>query len=309
MGPTAAGKTVLAMELARTFQCTLISVDSAQVYRHMDVGTGKPTVAERTVVPHHLVDIREPHCTYSAAAFAADAREVAHAAWAAGHIPLLVGGTGLYFRALLSGLSALPSACPGLREELESEAAHIGWSGLHRRLAELDPATAARLHPNDAQRIQRALEVCLTLRKPMSEYLAGAVPSPLLALGGRLLKLVVSPADRTVLHRRIALRFDRMLTDGLVGEVQSLRVQPRIHRHLPAMKSIGYRQTWDYLEGEITRHQLSEQVKAATRQLARRQLTWLRRETQVHWLDSTDGALVGRASKLIGEALRGSAKP
>ncbi|MBT6277728.1 MAG: tRNA (adenosine(37)-N6)-dimethylallyltransferase MiaA, partial [Chromatiales bacterium] len=272
MGPTAAGKTALALALAQRFGIEIVSVDSALVYRGLDIGSGKPTTAERESVPHHLIDIREPCEAYSAAAFAADASEAIKGIWGRGRLPVLVGGTGLYFRGLLTGFSALPSADADLRKRLEDDAERLGWRALHDRLRSLDPVTAERLHPNDAQRIQRALEIAITSGKPMSEQLARRRP----ALQVRALRLVVAPSDRSVLHDRISSRFDTMLADGLVKEVRSLRSRPCIRRDLPAMRSVGYRQVWDYLEGELPFAVLADKGKAATRQLARRQLTWLR---------------------------------
>ncbi len=286
MGPTAAGKTDLALALAERLPVDIVSVDSAMVYRRMDIGTGKPPPEILARYPHRLVDIREPFEPYSAAEFQADARQAIEAIHAAGRIPLLVGGTMLYFRALTEGLSRLPAADPDLRRELEAALARRGAAALHVELARLDPPSARRIHPNDPQRILRALEVCRLSGRPYSSLLGERHG----ALRGPCLKLALAPAERARLHQRIERRFDAMLTAGLVDEVAALRTDPRIHAALPSMRSVGYRQVWRYLEGEGDWDTLRRRGCAATRQLAKRQFTWLRREQGLHWLD-TDTAL------------------
>lgn len=295
MGPTAAGKTALAMELAARFPLDVISVDSAMVYRRMDIGTGKPNAAELAAVPHALVNIREPHDTYSAADFARDARRAAEASWANGRVPALVGGTGLYFRALLDGLSPLPPAIPAVRARIEAVAARDGVHALHDWLQRVDPRTAARLHPNDAQRLERALEVCLSGGEPMSARLR----TPGQGIDARVLRVIAAPVDRARLHAAISTRFEGMLAAGLVDEVAALMSDPLLERVSPSMRCVGYRQTWDYLAGDTSRDELVERGKAATRQLARRQLTWLRRESNAQWLDPGSGAARGELGDMV----------
>jgi len=282
MGPTAAGKTRLALELAGRFACTIVSVDSVMVYRGLDIGSGKPDAAQLACAPHRLIDIRDPTEPYSVAEFRRDAlREIA-AIQAHGRIPLLVGGTGLYFRALQQGLTALPGADPVLRARLESEARSAGWAALHARLARVDPQAARRIHPHDPQRIQRALEVWeLTGRRLSALWVEQAGAAPLAAC-----KIILEPHDRRGLHRRIANRFDRMLSQGLVAEVAALRGRSGIHAGLPAMRAVGYRQVWEYLAGEGDLNSMASRAVTATRRLARRQLTWLRREQGAIRFDS-----------------------
>jgi len=272
MGPTASGKTALAVSLVERFPLEIISVDSALVYRGMDIGTAKPDAATLARAPHHLLDIREPTEVYSAAAFCDDARRLMGDIVTRGKVPLLVGGTMLYFRALLNGLNDLPRADAALRQQLEIEAASRGWPAMHADLARIDPPTAARLAPNDSQRIGRALEIFQLTGTPMSALLDQAQT----ALPYRVLQLALIPSDRAVLHQRIATRFDAMLADGLIDEVKRLRRIPGLSAGLPAMRAVGYRQAWAYLNGEIDLKGLREQGLAATRQLAKRQLTWLR---------------------------------
>jgi tRNA dimethylallyltransferase len=272
MGPTASGKTALAVSLVEHFPLEIISVDSALVYRGMDIGTAKPDAPTLARAPHHLLDIRDPNETYSAAAFCDDALRLMADITARGKVPLLVGGTMLYFRALLQGLDDLPRADAALRQTLEEEAAVRGWPALHAELAQVDPATATRLAPNDSQRIGRALEIFRLSGRPMSTLL-DKVQS---VLPYRVLQLALIPSDRAVLHRRIAARFDAMLADGLLDEVESLRRSYVLKPDLPSMRAVGYRQAWACLDGEIDRRELREQGIAATRQLAKRQLTWLR---------------------------------
>jgi tRNA dimethylallyltransferase len=273
MGPTASGKTPLALELAKQFPVEIVSVDSAQVYRGMDVGTAKPSHAERAAVPHHLVDIIDPTETYSAARFRSDALRLMSEITRRGKVPLLVGGTMLYFKALREGLSELPDADEGVRAEIDAEAAARGWPAMHTELASLDPQTAARLKPTDAQRIQRALEIHRVSGEPMSRLLGRKKDS---ALPFRLVEMALVPSDRSELHRRIEARFDAILERGLVEELRGLRAGQALRPNLPSMRCVGYRQAWQYLEGELDRNGLRDRGIFATRQLAKRQLTWLR---------------------------------
>ena len=278
-GPTAAGKSAAAMAVAARLPIEIVSVDSAQVYRGMDIGTAKPTAAERRAVPHHLIDVADPTEPYSAARFAREAAAAIAAIRARGKVALLAGGTMLYLRALAGGLDDLPPADAALRARLDDEARTQGWPALHARLARLDPDTARRLDPTDAQRIQRALEVCELAGEPMSALLARAQARRAAGepAGGLPLALVsLEPSDRTVLHARIARRFDAMLAAGLVDEVRALRARGDLDPSLPSMRCVGYRQAWEHLDGRYDLHGLRERAVAATRQLARRQLTWLR---------------------------------
>ena len=277
MGPTASGKTAAALAIARAIPAEIISVDSALVYRGMDIGTAKPTPEELASAPHHLIDIIEPTEAYSVAQFRADTLRLVAEISARGNLALLVGGTMMYYKGMTEGLDDLPTANLALRAEIEAEAARIGWPGMHDKLRALDPTTAARLAPNDAQRINRALEIIELSGRPMSELLLGR---PKLALPFDLLSFGLEPSDRSVLHRRIATRFDQMLgtrdDTGIVAEVAGLRARGDLNPTLPSMRCVGYRQTWDYLDGMIDRPALRETGIIATRQLAMRQLTWLR---------------------------------
>jgi len=277
MGPTASGKTAAALAIARTRPVEIISVDSALVYREMDIGTAKPTADELASAPHHLIDIIDPLDAYSVAQFRADAIRLVGEITARGALPLLVGGTMMYFKGLVDGLDDLPTADPAIRVRLDAEAALIGWPGMHARLRERDPATAARLAPNDAQRINRALEIIELTGKPMSALLA-LRQKPVLPFD--LVSFALEPSDRAVLHGRIAQRFDAMLgtrdDTGLVAEVARLRARGDLSPSLPSIRCVGYRQTWDYLDGTISRAELRELGIIATRQLAKRQITWLR---------------------------------
>lgn len=299
MGPTASGKTDLALKLAETLPCEIISVDSAMVYRGMDIGTAKPDAETLRRAPHRLIDICDPAEAYSAAHFSDDAlREMADICQR-GNIPLLVGGTFLYFRALEQGLSPLPSANAAVRARLELQVQEIGWTGMHERLKVLDPESARRIHPNDPQRIQRALEVCELTGQPMSLLLARDRPA---SFPYRAVKLVLAPDDRQDLHRRIALRFRAMLEQGFIGEVETLRARGDLHRDLPAIRAVGYRQVWEYLDGEYDKLAMEERGIIATRQFAKRQLTWLRSEQQCHWFDAMDNDLYARVLKLLAGA-------
>lgn len=288
MGPTASGKTDLAVALVERLPFEIVSVDSAMVYRGMDIGTGKPGADVLARAPHRLIDIREPKDTYSAAQFRADALGAIDEIVAAGRIPLLVGGTGLYFRALERGLSPLPAANAGVRAALAAEAAAIGWPALHARLARVDPKSAERIHPNDLQRIQRALEVHALTGRAMSTLIEASrtVPPGFAVHGVRL-----EPDDRDWLHRRIARRFHAMLAREFVDEVAGLRASGRLAAGMPALRAVGYRQVWAHLDGDGDLQALAARGIAATRQLARRQLTWLRAETGARRFACEDGGL------------------
>jgi len=290
MGPTASGKTALAIELVERGPFEIISVDSGMVYRGMDLGTAKPDAATLARAPHRLIDIRDPADAYSAAEFRADALREMDAITAAGKIPLLVGGTMLYFKVLLEGLAAMPEADPELRARLEAEATEKGWPALHARLADVDPVSAARLKPNDSQRLQRALEVWELTGKPLSQWHAEqAPPEP---PPYQLTQLAIAPPDRAVLHQRIEQRFDLMLEQGVIEEVARLRTRPDLHADLPSMRAVGYAQIWAYLEGAYDAAEMRLRSIYATRQLAKRQFTWLRR-FPAEWLDPAQQDLAG----------------
>jgi tRNA dimethylallyltransferase len=293
LGPTASGKSALAMAIAARHPVEIISVDSAQVFRGMNVGTAKPSAAERAAVPHHLIDIVEPTGAYSAARFRADTLRLLPQIIARGRTPLLVGGTMLYFKSLREGLSELPQADPALRAAIELEATRHGWPRMHARLAEIDPPTAARLQPTDAQRIQRALEVHHLTGKPLSaqQQRSGAP----LDLPVRLAGIAMVPSDRAALHQRIAGRFDAMLGAGLVEELRALKTAYALNADMPAMRCVGYRQAWEFLEGGCDRATLRDKGVFATRQLAKRQLTWLRAMPELQVLDCLAGDLEQQA--------------
>ncbi|MGQ9686486.1 MAG: tRNA (adenosine(37)-N6)-dimethylallyltransferase MiaA [Thiobacillaceae bacterium] len=299
MGPTACGKTELALCLAQTLPLEIISVDSALVFRGMDVGTAKPTLAQRARVPHHLIDILDPTQGYSAARFRVDAVRLMADITARQRLPLLVGGTMLYFKALKEGLDPLPQADARLRAKIDERAALVGWPALHAELARLDPCTAARLKPTDAQRIQRALEVYLTTGRPMSELLGKAKA----ALPYRLLEIALLPSDRSVLHRRIAQRFDAMLAAGFLDEVRRLQATYPLHPGLPSMRCVGYRQAWDHLQGETDAATFRTQAVAATRQLAKRQITWLKSWQGAEVFDCLRPDLCAAVAEWISSAL------
>lgn len=283
MGPTASGKTAAALAIAEQIPSEIISVDSALVYREMNIGTAKPTDDERARVPHHLIDILDPLESYSVMQFREDALRLSAEIIARGKLPLLVGGTMLYFKGLKDGLDALPQADAALRAELDAEAALIGSPAMHAKLEKLDPVTFARLKPNDSQRIQRALEIIALTGQPMSALLAQAPKSE---LPFNLLPIALEPSDRSILHARIANRFDAMLHDGgLLDEVKALRARSDLHLGLPSMRCVGYRQSWEYLDGDYGLAELREKGIAATRQLAKRQLTWLRSMPERHVID------------------------
>jgi len=288
-GPTGAGKTDWAIALAQAAPVEIVSVDSALVYRGLDIGTAKPPASLRARIPHHLIDVCEPAETYSAGRFAADALRVIADVHARGRVPLLVGGTMLYLRALLHGLASLPQAAPQLRAELDERAARLGWPALHAQLRELDPQAAQRIAPADGQRIQRALEVCLSTGRPISELQRRTV-SPL--AGWPLHYWVLAPRDRSVLHGRLARRFEGMMAGGFLEEVRGLRGRPDLTARHPSMRSVGYRQLWAHLEGDYDLTEAVSRGLAATRQLAKRQMTWMRRESRGEWLDpQTDSPL------------------
>jgi tRNA dimethylallyltransferase len=288
MGPTASGKTAYALELADRFDGEIVSVDSALVYRGLDIGAAKPTAEEQAAIPHHMLDLREPWQPYSAAEFANDARKVLDDIASRGKLPILAGGTGLYFHALLHGLSDMPEGDPETRTRIEAEASERGWAAMHAELQRIDPEAAARIHATDAQRIQRALEVFRLSGRTISDWRRSALNAPRLPF--RVLKLVLAPSDRAVLHQRIERRFDAMLEAGFLDEVRRLRALPPLQAHprpldLPALRAVGYRQAWEHLDGATDAREFRDRGIFATRQLAKRQLTWLRGELDARWFD------------------------
>ncbi|MFA0966913.1 tRNA (adenosine(37)-N6)-dimethylallyltransferase MiaA [Pseudomonas amygdali] len=307
MGPTAAGKTDLAIELSKVLPCELISVDSALVYRGMDIGTAKPSKAQLAEYPHRLIDILDPAQSYSAADFRSDALAAMAEITARGNIPLLVGGTMLYFKALLHGLADMPAADAQVRAQLEADAQAYGWQSLHDQLAVVNPVSAARIHPNDPQRLIRALEVYRVSGMSMTAHREQqTAQSTEAAASGRqqlpytVANLAIAPADRKVLHQRIALRFEQMLDQGFLDEVLALRSRGDLHSGLPSIRAVGYRQVWDHLDGKLTRDEMQERGIIATRQLAKRQFTWLRSWEDLHWLDSLASDNLSRALKYLG---------
>ncbi len=304
MGPTASGKSALALEWAQRLGGEIVSVDSALVYRGLEIGAAKPSAQERAQVPHHLIDLRDPWQPYSAAEFASDARAAIADIVSRDRLPILAGGTGLYFHALLHGLSPMPNADPALRAQIAIEAGARGWAALHAELASVDPQAAKRIHATDAQRIQRALEVWRLSGKPISAWQRERTDSPLPL---RVLKLVLAPHDRAVLHARIERRFDAMLEAGFLDEVRALRELPALQTHpspmeLPAIRAVGYRQAWERLDGDTSAAEFRDRAIFATRQLAKRQLTWLRGQLDARWFDpATDRTQLGEA---IGMFLR-----
>ena len=290
LGPTASGKSRLAMALAERVALEIVSMDSAQVYRGMDIGTAKPGAGERARVPHHLVDVLDPDRSYSTGRWRADAIAAVREILARGKTPLIVGGTMLYYRTLVGGLDALPQADPAVRATIDAEAAERGWPALHAELERVDPKSARRIGAGDTQRIQRALEVWRLTGKPLSA-LQGATPG---ALPFSLKAFALVPAEREPLHARIASRFDAMLKAGLVEELRQLRARYHLTLGMPSMRAVGYRQVWQYLEGELDEREMREQVIAATRQLAKRQLTWLRSFREVEHVGDDPLALARR---------------
>ena len=298
MGPTGVGKSALAMALAARLPVEIVSVDSAQVYCGFDIGTAKPNPAARRRVPHHLLDICAPSAAYSAAQFRLDAQSAIAAIHARGRTPLMVGGTGLYFRAFERGLADLPAADPQVRASLQAELVNSGAHAMHAKLAVIDPRAAARIHPNDPQRLVRALEVHAMTGICQSDLWERQPCAPHV---GQIVKLVIAPTDRAWLHQHLALRFNLMLERGLINEVRALRDVGGLDANTPAMRTVGYREVWRYLVGDSSRSHMVETGIAATRQLAKRQLTWLRRESDCTWLDCTGPALFDRAMRTIRE--------
>lgn len=298
MGPTATGKTDLALALADRLPVSLISVDSAMVYRHMDIGSGKPTPDQLARYPHRLIDVRDPWEQYSAGDFAGDAALAAREACAAGRIPLLVGGTFLYFRSLVQGLSVLPTADPAIRAELDSRAAREGWPALHADLATRDPMAAARIGPTDRQRIQRALEVLMLTGQPISALQGHSVRG-----SGRFFRVGIVPRDRGMLAERIARRFQAMLQRGFIEEVERLLNLPEMDAERPALRAVGYRQLAQFVSGTCSRREAEDRALAATRQLAKRQMTWLRREECDLWLDMAAPDLPDTLEQAIRDAV------
>jgi tRNA dimethylallyltransferase len=292
MGPTASGKTALACELSEHFPLDLVSVDSALVYRGMDIGTAKPDRAMLARYPHALVDIRDPALPYSAADFCADALSAMRQVSQRGRVPLLVGGTGLYFRALQQGLSDLPEAEPVTRARVVAEARELGWPAMHARLAQVDPVAASRIASQDTQRLQRALEVFALTGRPLSELQRGGSP---VRFPWRVLKLALLPADRLRLHERIARRFDAMLDEGFLDEVRALRARADLHADLPSIRAVGYRQAWEHLDGRSDVSQFRDRAIFATRHLAKRQITWLRSDHGARMFEPDQPSLVSRA--------------
>lgn len=294
MGPTASGKTPLAIELVQQFPLEIVSVDSAMIYRGMDIGTAKPDAATLKIAPHHLIDILDPKEIYSAGQFREDALKLINDIHARNKIPLLVGGTMLYFRVLQSGLASLPQANPEVREQLLQRANQMGWEALHRELAMHDPQAAARIHPNDSQRIQRALEIFYVTGQPMSALLTNNAD-----LSHYDIKYIaLMPNDRSRLHARIAERFEKMLAQGFVEEVQTLFKRDDLNLNLPSIRAVGYSQMWEYLSGNISYADMHDQAIAATRQLAKRQITWLRSWPNVKYLESENPQLVKEIKKI-----------
>ena len=301
-GPTAAGKSASTLALAERWPLEIVNVDSATIYRGMDIGTAKPSPGEQARVPQHLLDILDPAQSYSAAEFRADALRLIDEIRARGRIPLLAGGTMMYYKALRDGLDDLPQADPALRAELEARAARLGWPALHAELAVLDPVTAARLAPNDSQRIQRALEICQLSGQPMSALLQRAQRKPD-DDANRYLTISLEPSDRLALHARIEQRFDAMLRNGLLDEVRRLHARPDLHPGLPSVRCVGYRQMWAHLDGEIDLDAAREQGIAATRQLAKRQITWLRAQPERVIVDCLAPDAVARTIDAVARAL------
>ncbi len=296
MGPTCSGKTALAVALAQALAGEIISVDSALVYRGMDIGTAKPTLAERGGIRHHLLDCLEPTANFSTGEFRSQALALIADIYARGKLPILAGGTMLYFSALTQGLAQLPGADAGIRERLEQELQVLGKQALHDRLAELDPEAAARIHVNDPQRVQRALEVYEISGRSLSSYFQA---QPANTLPYRFIKIIVAPEQRAELHEKIAQRFQQMLAQGFLDEVAALHARGDLHPGLPAIRCVGYRQAWAYLDGEYGYVEMQEKAIAATRQLAKRQFTWLRKETDACRLDSAAPDLLAQALAYI----------
>ncbi len=300
MGPTASGKTDVAISLSKRFPCDIISVDSALVYRGMDIGTAKPDAETLRRAPHQLINIRDPEESYSAGDFVRDARLAIAGSVAKGRIPLLVGGTMMYFRALTEGIADLPAADSRIREQIDADAKRLGWPAMHAELLKVDPALAARLSPNDSQRIQRALEVFHISGKPLSEWQREAVMEP---DGIEYIKIALQIEPRAVLHQRIEQRLDSMLRNGFEDEMLALRARAGLDRNSSSMRSVGYRQFWAYLDGEYSRQEATDRALFATRQLAKRQLTWLRSENEVFLVDPLEADAIGTISANLARKL------
>ena len=300
MGPTASGKTDLAISISKRFPCDVISVDSALVYRGMDIGTAKPDAETLRRTPHRLIDIREPEESYSAGEFVRDACREMDEILAAGRIPLLVGGTMMYFRALTEGIAALPSADKAIRRAIDAEADERGWPSLHDDLAQVDPAAAERIKPNDRQRIQRALEVYRSSGTPLSVWQQESAPP---RDDIRYLKIGLNIEPRSLLHERIARRLDIMVDGGFIEELRRLRERPQLVADCPAMRSVGYRQFWRYLDGEYSLDEAKDRALFATRQLAKRQITWMRSETDVFLLDPLEAGVIDAISRSLAQSL------
>jgi tRNA dimethylallyltransferase len=300
MGPTASGKTDVAISICKRFPCDIISVDSALVYRGMDIGTAKPDAETLHRYPHQLIDIRDPEESYSAGDFVRDARAAIERSIANGRIPLLVGGTMMYFRALTRGIADLPSADSQVRDRIDADAHSRGWPAMHAELAEVDPAMAARLNPNDSQRIQRALEVFRISGKPLSDWHRDTGPEP---DGVEYVRVALRIEPRKVLHERIKQRLQTMIRLGIAAEVRRLRARPALTRNSSSMRSVGYRQFWTYLEGECSEHEAGERALYATRQLAKRQLTWLRSEHDVYFVDPLEARAIDTISMHLARKL------
>ncbi|WP_341313161.1 tRNA (adenosine(37)-N6)-dimethylallyltransferase MiaA [Paraburkholderia sp. IMGN_8] len=303
LGPTASGKTAAALALAARRPVEIISVDSALVYREMDIGTAKPTAEERALAPHHLIDIVDPADAYSAADFRTDALRLVGEISARGRVPLLVGGTMLYYRALTQGLNDLPAADADVRATLDADAARDGWPAMHARLAAVDPVTAARLAPNDSQRIQRALEVFMLTGQAMSVLLAAPPRFDAAAQAWQFVPIALEPSDRSVLHARIERRFDAMLADGFVDEVVRLRGRGDLSPGMPSMRCVGYRQVWEYLDGVVDYSTMRDKGVFATRQLCKRQLTWLRAMPERVVVDCCDVGATARVVSAVDELI------
>lgn len=301
MGPTASGKSAASLLLAERFGCEIITVDSAQVFKGMDIGTAKPSIEEQQRIRHHLLDIRDPAENYSVAEFRKDALFLIDEILARGNVPLLVGGTNLYFRALLQGLSDLPAANAEIRAEIEVQAQSLGWVVMHQYLQNVDPVSAARIHSTDSQRIQRALEVYKISGKTMTELYQLQESASVFPY--RNVKIIMAPQDRSWLHQRIAVRFKQMLEQGIVSEVQSLYLRGDLTSDLPAVRAVGYRQVWAYLENKYDERQMHEKAVIATRQLAKRQLTWLRKEQDATWFECSAAGVLAEVERFVARQL------
>ncbi|MCR8923120.1 tRNA (adenosine(37)-N6)-dimethylallyltransferase MiaA [Dasania sp. GY-MA-18] len=307
MGPTASGKTDLAIALCQQLPCEIISVDSALVYKGLDIGSAKPSAQEQALAPHRLIDVRDPAQAYSAAEFRADALGEMQAISRRGRIPLLVGGTMLYFKTLLEGIADMPETDLALRAQIEAEAELKGWPALHAELAEVDPASAARIHPNHSQRIERALNIYRSCGQTMTELHQQQASEAQQQFPYELIQLAIAPLDRAVLHRRIAQRFQKMMEQGFIDEVRALRARGDLHLDLPSMRAVGYRQAWEYLDGLWTEEEMVERGIIATRQLAKRQFTWLRNWPDLNWIhtDAENRLLLSPETAMAAAGLEG----